>query len=370
MLLVAANLRAAITSVGPVVDDIRAGTGLSRTALGLLGAVPLLTFAAVSPLVHRLSHRFGPDRTIFAALIVLVAGTLIRSQPGPGVSLWLGTALLGGAIAVANVLLPAIVKRVTTNVALLTSLYTSVMGGVAAVASGVSVALAGAGGWRLALGLWAVLGVPALALWLPRIRPPAVPEPVGAGGTSMWRSPVAWTVALYMAVQSTAFYLLITWLPSIEADAGVSAPVAGWHLFVFQIIGLAAGLLAGPVIRARADQRAIGAATGVFVLAALAALWLAPGVPLLWVTLAGISCGMSIVVALSFFGLRTRTAAETARLSGMAQGVGYLIAAGGPFGAGALHDATGGWTAPLLAAMVVAAAQIVLGVLAGRARYV
>jgi MFS transporter, CP family, cyanate transporter len=374
VLLVAANLRAAITSVGPVVDRIGAGTGLSSTALGLLGAVPLLTFAAVSPLVHRVSGRFGPERTVFGALLVLVAGTVIRSLPGPGVSLWLGTVLLGAAIAVGNVLLPAIVKRVTSNVALLTSLYTSVMGGVAALASGVSVTLAGAGTWRLSLGLWAVLGVPAMALLLPRIRtapeppPPEQAEPTG--GVSVWRSGVAWSVALYMALQSTAFYLLITWLPSIEADAGVSPSAAGWHLFIFQIIGLLAGLAAGPVIRARADQRAIAAATGGFMLVAVAGLWLAPAVMLLWVTLAGVSSGMAIVVALSFFGLRTRTAAGTAHLSGMAQGVGYLIAAGGPFGAGALHQATGGWTAPLLAEMGVAAAQTVLGVLAGRDRFI
>jgi CP family cyanate transporter-like MFS transporter len=173
-----------------------------------------------------------------------------------------------------------------------------------------------------------------------------------------------------MAAQSTSFYLMITWLPSIEADSGVSAATAGWHLFIFQVIGIVAGLIAGPVIRARADQRAIGAATGVFMLAAVAGLWLAPGVMLLWVTLVGISCGMSIVVALSLFGLRTRTAAGTARLSGMAQGVGYLIAAGGPFGAGALHQATGGWTAALLAEMGVAAAQILVGVLAGRDRVI
>lgn len=340
MLLVAANLRAAITSVGPVVNRIGDSTGLSSTALGLLGAMPLLTFAVVSPTVHRLSRRFGSDRTVFGALVVLVAGTVIRSLPGPLVSLWLGTVLLGGAIAVANVLLPAVVKRVTPDVALLTALYTSVMGGVAAFASGFSVALAGIGGWRLALGVWAVLGVPALALWLPRVRnapePPAGPV-VAGGGVPVWRSGVAWSVALYMAAQSTSFYLMITWLPSIEAGSGVSAATAGWHLFLFQVIGIVAGLIAGPVIRARADQRAIAAATGAFMLVAVAGLWLAPGVMLLWVTLVGISCGMSIVVALSLFGLRTRTAAGTARLSGMAQGIGYLIAALGPFGAGALH---------------------------------
>jgi CP family cyanate transporter-like MFS transporter len=371
VLLVAANLRAAITSVGPVVDIIRADTGLSSTALGLLGAVPLLTFAVVSPSVHLLSRRIGAERAVFAALIVLVAGTVIRSLPGHQVSLWLGTVLLGAAIAVGNVLLPAIVKsRFPHNVAVLTSLYTSVMSGVAALASGVSVALAGLGGWPLALGLWALLGVPALILWIPRLRErETVMTDPAAAAASMWTAPVAWYVALFMALQSTSFYLLITWLPSIEADQGVSPSAAGWHLFLFQVVGIVSGLVAGPVIRARADQRAIGAAVSAIMVVAAGGLLFAPGAVLLWAMLAGVSTGGAIVLALSLFGLRTRTAAETSRLSGMAQGVGYLIAAAGPIGVGILHDATGGWAVPLVAEIGVATAQLVVALLAGRDRY-
>jgi MFS transporter, CP family, cyanate transporter len=371
VLLVAANLRAAITSVGPVVDIIRADTGLSSTALGLLGAVPLLTFAVVSPSVHLLSRRIGAERAVFAALIVLVVGTVIRSLPGHQVSLWLGTVLLGAAIAVGNVLLPAIVKsRFPHNVAVLTSLYTSVMSGVAALASGVSVALAGLGGWPLALGLWALLGVPALILWIPRLRErETVTTDPAAAAASMWTAPMAWYVALFMALQSTSFYLLITWLPSIEADQGVSPSAAGWHLFLFQVVGIVSGLVAGPVIRARADQRAIGAAVSAIMVVAAGGLLFAPGAVLLWAMLAGVSTGGAIVLALSLFGLRTRTAAETSRLSGMAQGVGYLIAAAGPIGVGILHDATGGWTVPLVAEIGVATAQFVVALLAGRDRY-
>ena len=370
VLLVAANLRAAITSVGPVLDRIGADTGLSSTALGVLGAVPLLTFAVVSPSVHLLSRRVGTERAVFAALVVLVLGTVLRSLPGQQVTLWLGTVLLGACIAVGNVLLPVIVKaRFPARVAVLTSVYTSVMSGVAALASGVSVVLAGVGGWRLALGIWAVLGVPAVLLWAPRLRT-ATRAAVPAGpGASMWTAPVAWYVALFMALQSTSFYLLITWLPSIEAGHGVSASAAGWHLFAFQLTGIAAGLVAGPVIRASADQRAIGVVLSALMVIAMTGLLLAPAAVLLWVTLAGVSAGGAIVLALTLIGLRTRTAGDTGRLSGMAQGVGYLIAAAGPVGVGALHDRTGGWTWPLIAEITVATGQLFVALLAGRDRY-
>jgi CP family cyanate transporter-like MFS transporter len=249
-------------------------------------------------------------------------------------------------------------------------LYTSVMSGVAALASGVSVALAGLGGWPLALGLWALLGVPALIVWIPRLRErETVMTDPAAAAASMWTAPVAWYVALFMALQSTSFYLLITWLPSIEADQGVSPSAAGWHLFLFQVVGIVSGLVAGPVIRARADQRAIGAAVSAIMVVAAGGLLFAPGAVLLWAMLAGVSTGGAIVLALSLFGLRTRTAAETSRLSGMAQGVGYLIAAAGPIGVGILHDATGGWAVPLVAEIGVATAQLVVALLAGRDRY-
>jgi CP family cyanate transporter-like MFS transporter len=233
----------------------------------------------------------------------------------------------------------------------------------------VSVALAGLGGWRLALGVWALLGVPALLLWAPRLRAATGAAAPTGPGASMWTAPVAWYVALFMALQSTSFYLLITWLPSIEAGQGVSASAAGWHLFLFQLAGIAAGLVAGPVIRSRADQRAIGAVLSGLMVIAMTGLLLAPAAVLLWVTLAGLSAGGAIVLALTLIGLRTRTAGDTGRLSGMAQGVGYLIAAAGPVGVGALHDRTGGWTWPLIAEITVATVQLFIALLAGRDRY-
>ena len=154
ILVAAANLRTPLTAVGPVLDRLGEDLDLSPAALGALGAVPMLTFAVVSPLVHRLSRRLGMDRAVLVAMIALALGTALRSIPSIPVSLWTGTVLLAAAIAVANVLVPAILKRdAPGNVPTLTGLYTSVMTAFAALASGVAVPLAIVGGWQLSLGI-------------------------------------------------------------------------------------------------------------------------------------------------------------------------------------------------------------------------
>ncbi|MGC5166224.1 MFS transporter [Luteimicrobium sp. DT211] len=374
VLVVAANLRGAITAVGPVIDDLGADTGLSAGALGLLGAVPLLTFAVVSPLVHALARRTGTEPAVGIALFVLAAGTTLRSVTAVPGSLWVGTVLLAGAIAVGNVLVPALVKRdFPDRVPVVTGVYSAVMSGFAAVASGIAVPLAAIGGWQLALGAWAGLALLGALLWLPRTRahtppPDDDPQPLGV---APWRSATAWQVALFMGLQSSGYYLLVTWLPEIEHDrSGTSHASAGWLLFAMQIVGIVAGLAVGPVLHRLRDQRlAAAGVSGLMVLAAVG-LIVAPGAHVLWVLLAGASSGASLVVALSLFAARTRTARDAGRLSGMAQGVGYLVAAGGPTVAGLLHDATGAWAATLGLVACVAAAQAVVGLLAGRNRYV
>ena len=374
VLVVAANLRGAITAVGPVIDDIGDDTGLSAGALGLLGAVPLLTFAVVSPLVHTLARRMGTEPAVGLALWVLTVGTAVRSVAAVPGALWVGTVLLAAAIAVGNVLVPALVKRdFPDQVPVVTGVYSAVMSGFAAVASGIAVPLAAIGGWQLALGAWAGLALLGALVWLPRTRahtppPDDDPQPLGV---APWRSATAWQVALYMGLQSSGYYLLVTWLPQIEHDrSSTSHAAAGWLLFAMQIVGILAGLAIGPVLHRQHDQRLAAAGVSGLMVVAAVGLIVAPGAHVLWVLLAGASAGASLVVALSLFAARTRTAHDAGRLSGMAQGVGYLVAAGGPTVAGLLHDATGAWVATLALVACVAAVQLVVGLLAGRNRYV
>lgn len=382
VLLVAACLRPAITAVGPVLDRIGADTGIGPGAEGLLAALPLLAFAGVSPLTHRLGRRLGMDRTVLAALGLLIIGILLRSAGFAGL-LWIGTLLIGVAIAVNNVLVPAVVKRdFGGRIAAVTGAYTAIMNTFAAIASGIAVPLAGLGlpviaGWRTAIGVWAVPTVIGMLVWAARMRGTGdlqteVPGTLDTTGPhhSIWRSPLAWQVTLAMGLQSTVFYTMVNWLPSIEADAGVAPATAGLHLFLYQAIGIGAALGASALMSRAADQRMIASMINIPILIALAGMLIIPQLLAVWAMLAGLTSGGSITVALALIGLRTRLAADTARLSGMAQGVGYLLAAGGPVAAGWLRGATGEWTSVILMLVMLTLLQAVAGFLAGRNRYV
>ncbi|WP_433347439.1 MFS transporter [Microtetraspora malaysiensis] len=376
VLLVAGCLRPALTSVGPVLDLIGADTGLSNTALGVLGALPLFAFAVLSPLVHVPSRRFGAEPVVLWALAALAGGIVMRSLPGIA-WLWAGTVVVGGAIAVGNVLLPSIIKRDHPgDLSRVTGIYTAVMTGFAALASGVAVPIAAATGnsWRWSLAVWAGLAVVAVAVWAMRMRVPraatvAASAAWSAGEKPMWRSAVAWQVTLFMGLQSTTFYLLANWLPAIETAHGVNPSTAGWHLFLFHAVGIISGLAVIAVMGGRTDQRAAGVLVSVPMATAMAGMLWAPGWSPAWAVLAGTSAGSAIVVALALIGLRTSSHLQTAQLSGMALSVGYLLAAIGPSAAGWLADRSGTWTPVLVLVAVLALAQVVVALWAGRDRY-
>lgn len=391
IMLVAANMRPVITAVGPVLDQIGADTGLRAGPLGLLAAVPLLAFAAVSPVAHGISERFGAERTVFAGLLLLLVGTLLRPLPGPMANLWCGTFIIGAAIALFNVLLPSLLKRdFPGRMAQLTGAYSAVLGGVASLGAGLSYPLSqvpgghdGATlGWRFALVAYGVLAIPALVLWRPWLRRarrarPARPARDGAAGegvaTAMrrgdvWRSPVAWQVTIYMGLQSMVFYVLINWLPTVERAHGRSDASSGWDLMAFQLVGVVSSLLAPLILRGRL-LRFGPALPGVLVTAAMLGIMFMPGAVVLWVLVAGFGCGASLVVALSLFGLRAHTHQQAAALSGMAQSIGYLFAAAGPPLFGALHGWTGAWFWPLSVVMAASVLQVVTGCFVGRERF-
>jgi CP family cyanate transporter-like MFS transporter len=386
LLVVAANLRPTLTALGPVISLVGADTGLSPSALGVLGSVPLLAFAAVSPFVQLASRRWGPDHTVFGAMLVMLAATVLRSLPGPpgaSVSLWAGTIALGAGIAVCNVLVPALVKRdFPHEVPLMTGAYTATLSLSAALASGLALPIAERGGWRLGIGVWGLVGVLALVAWLPRLRhherdlPVAVPVPVALpggsvrAGSSVWRSPLAWQVTTFMGTQAIFFYLMVTWLPSIEVSRGVDPVRAGWDLFLFQATGIAGGLLVSLAMRGRRDHRLAGVGVSLGMALSMLGLLLLPGLDALWLVLAGASSGASLVVALSFVAERSRSTADAAQLSGMVQSIGYLLGIIGPIGAGALFQATGGWGSTLVAVVAVNLVQLVVALFAGRDAYV
>lgn len=369
VLLIAACLRPAITSVGPVLPEIGAELGLGPAAQGVVGAIPLLCFAAASGLVHALTGRTGHQRAVTIALAGIALAIGLRSLPLPG-ALWIGTVLVGLAIAIGNVVVSGLVKRqFAARVSLATGLYTAVMGLSASLASGLSAPLsAGLGGWRPGLAVWALPTLVALAVWLVLARrtPSQPPATTAVPAPTPWRSPLAWQVTGFFGLQSLTFYLLVTWLPTLAATLGLGPTEAGWLLFWFQAVGVVVGPAAAWWADRLPDQRLLCAATGVLMAVAVGGALAVPGLLWVWVTLAGCAAGASFPLALALPPLRTHTSADTVRLAGMAQAVGYLIAAVGPVAAGWLAAATN-WGVVIAAVGVVALVQAVLGSLAGRA---
>ena len=377
MVLLATNLRPAAAAVGPLIDRIKADTGLSATGAGALTTLPVLCFGALAPLAPALARRLGERTTAALALVVLLIGTLVRLVPGLGF-LFFGTALAGAAIAVGNVLLPVLVRgNFPDRVGLMTSLYTTALVGFAALAAGVSVPVADAfgGGWRPGLAIWAVPAVIALVVWAPQLarRRPTHAEPgtPATGARSLLRDRVAWSVTLFFAVQSAGFYATLTWLPSVFHSHGESTSAAGFLLSLSLIVGLAPALTV-PSMAARAhDQRPFVLVVVSLIAVGWLGLLLAPtSVPYLWVVLLGIGQNAAFPLALTLIVLRGGTVASTAGLSTMVQTVGYLMAATGPLVIGAVHDISGSWTPALIVLLALLIPQTVMGLEAARNRTV
>jgi CP family cyanate transporter-like MFS transporter len=368
--VVALSLRPALTAVGPVLPRIGVDLHLGEAAQGLLGTLPLLAFAVASPLVHLASRRFGMERAVFVSLLVLAVSSALRPYTGQA-GLWIGTAVVGAAIAVGNVLVPVILKRdYAGHISRATGIYTAFITGGAAIASILAVPIADAVDWRLSLAIWGGLALLVAVIWLPRtLSPEPMPSRMAddAPPVSVWRQPMAWLVTGFMGLQSTAFYLFVNWLPTIEiSTGGVSERATGVHLFLFQVFGLIGGLSIPRLMKHPTDQRVgmMTASTPVFV--ALLGLLLAPHLAIVWAIVGGLGQGAGLVAALTLISLRGRGHHETTQLSGMAQAVGYSLAAAGPVVAGYLTQATGSWRTTLTVFATLAALQIALGFAAGR----
>lgn len=368
LLVVAANLRPSLTGVGPLFGRVQADLELAPAVAGLLSSLPLLAFAVISPLVPRLAARWGPERLLWGALVVLTLGIAVRWFPAAG-SLFAGTVLIGAGIAVGNVLLPSLIKRdFPTRVGLLTSAYATVMGAVAAVASGVAVPISqlAPGGWSTALGCWIVLALAAVVLWLPQVRTSRSTEVPVRSRRLPWGSALAWAVTAFMGLQSLGFYVVVTWLPQVFQDSGFSAAAAGWLLFTFQAVAVVTSLAVPTALRWARDQRAVAAGSSAVMLIGYVGLLITPGWALLWSVVLGLGGGACLVLALAFLSLRAADATAAGTLSAMAQSVGYLLAAVGPVVFGLLHTVSSGWHAPIILMCVAAICQVIVAVAAGR----
>lgn len=374
VLLTAANLRGPITSLGPVLSQVQHDFVLTPGAAGLLNALPLLIFGIASPCAPWLTRRLGLERALAGALGIIAAGCLVRSS-GLSSGLWLGTLLIGAGIAIANVLVVPLIKRdFAHHSALCIGLYAATMALMAALGSGLAAPLSAITGytWKAPLGLWAAIALLAVICWWPHVRTPPVAVSVAAPQRrgSVWRSGIAWQVAMFMALQTVTFYTLIDWFPAMAETANIGATLAGTYLFAYQAIAVVANLATSMAIKRLRDQRLLGFICSFSIVIGMVGLLLAPSLSLVWLLFAGVGAGMSMVTCLNLFGLRARDHHQASSLSAMGQCVGYGLGALGPFLAGWLHGQTASWHAPLVLLVGAACLQVIFAVLAGRNRYV
>lgn len=372
ILCIAMALRAPVTGVAPLIGMIRAQLGLSSTAAGMLITLPLLAFAGGSLAAAGLARRYGLERTLFGALLLIAAGIVGRSL-GSEAALYAGTLVIGAGIALGNVLLPSLVKRdFPRRVAGLTSAYVLTMSVIAGAASAVAIPLAALSDATWRFSALCLLAVPALGalLWLPQLSRRTRPASVTAHaphGERLWGSALAWQVTLFLGINSFVFYVMVSWLPAILQDAGYTAEQAGSLHGLLQLMSAGPALFLAPAVRRMKDQRAVAAGAAGASCVAMIGLIVAPGWASLWIVLMGLGMGAGIILGLAFVGLRARHAQQAASLSGMAQFVGYLLAASGPLLIGALHDALGGWSAALALCAAACGAMAAAGLYAGRA---
>ncbi|MDT0381707.1 MFS transporter [Streptomyces sp. DSM 42041] len=386
LVLAALNLRPAISGLGPLLEEVRAGLGMSGTFAGLLTSMPSLCFAVFGGLAPRLARRYGPAAVLVAGMIAITTGLALRPFTGSTALFLAGSVLALAGIAVSNVLMPVVVKHwFPGRVGAMTGLYSMALAVGTAGAAAVTVPLTDAlgGNWRVGLAAWAVLGALSVVPWAAVLRGVRRRGTAGASsaagdarardaaaGLRISRSPTAWALGVFFGLQASAAYITMGWLPQIFRDAGVSASAAGLMLAVTMGMGIPLSFVLPRVAARMSHQGPLAVGLGICGLAGYAGLWFAPAEGAwAWVLLLGVSnCAFPLV--LTMIGMRSRTSTGVVKLSAFAQSTGYLLSIPGPLLVGALRQHSGGWHAPLLLMAGLMLAQIAVGTLAGRDRCV
>lgn len=373
--LAAANLRPAVTSMASILGEVRDDLGASAAWTSALTAVPTICFGLAAIAAPWLGRRVGTARAIGIALAVLTVGLGLRIVDGPWVVLG-GTFIAAAGIAIGNVLIPVVVKESFPHaVGRVTGVYTAALaagGGMGAAVTPPLEALLG--GWRGAVGAWALLSAGALVVWLCGARHGSAddaPAPVASGERrSMLRRPLAWAITAFFGLQACVAYVAMGWLSELFVSEGISRTDAGLMLALINMIGIPLSFIIPPIALKRPSQSGWIVGLACCSLVSIIGLAVAPAAaPWLWSVLLGVGMGV-FPLALGVITLRTREASETTDLSAMAQGFGYLIGSAGPFLFGLLHGVTGAWTVSLVLLGVVVVVEMVVGWIAGRPRYV
>lgn len=373
MMLVALNLRPALTSVGPILRSIGDSLGLSSIGQGVLTTLPVLFLGLAAPLAPRLARRFGIERSVLIVTVILAFALLVRPYIGTA-GLFLGTAIAGGCIGVMSVLLPGIVKRdFPESASLLTGVYTAVLCVGASLAAGATEPLRMAldNSWRPALAFWLIPAVIAAAAWWLQLDSKQIPRQPARAEGSLLRDRLAWQISLYMGLQSSLAYTVFGWLPTILQDRGLDPVNSGFALSVSIMVQITTAIAAPWIASYMRDQRVMVFLAVTLTLIGIGGCIYAPieGV-WFWVVVLGLGQGGTFSMALTLLAVRARDADTAARLSGMAQGFGYTLAALGPLLVGVLHDVFQGWQVAGVFLGLIGVGALVAGLGAGRSLYV
>lgn len=381
VIFVAFNLRPAITSVGPLIGTIRDDIGFANWSVALLTSLPLIAFAIMSPIAPKLANKFSNEMTLVIGLFVLIIGISLRSMSVVFL-IFFGTLCIGLGIAICNVLLPGVIKeKFPAKVAIMTSVYTTSMSIFATSASGLSIPLAEELnlGWQLALLVWAIPAVIGLIIWLiiyKNNRKNTSDKQLkffeSKKGSGIWKSNLAWKVALFMGLQSLIFYVTISWLPELLMDEGMRKATAGYMLSYFQLLGIPISFIIPMIAVKMKSQRALVLAINLLYIIGISTLLLKPTFAFIIfaITLIGIASSANFALSLSFLAIRAKGAKDAAELSGMAQSIGYLLAAIGPIFIGYVYDITQTWTISLIILIGITFVIIYVGMGAGQDKYV
>ncbi|MBZ9890234.1 MFS transporter [Mesorhizobium sp. BR1-1-3] len=374
LVLIAFSLRPLFSSLSVLLPEVMQATGLSTTGASLLTTLPVLCLGLFAPFAPRLAQRYGAERTLLGALTLLVLGTGLRWF-GTVPLLFVATFLAGGAIAIGNVLLPGLVKRdFADKAAVMTGLYTMALCAGSAAAAGFTLPIEHfvTGSWSGALAAWAVPTLVVLLIWIPQaLGSRRQVSHRGFRFVGLWRDRLAWQVTLFMGLQSALAYCIFGWLAPILRERGFDAATAGAMVSV-SVMAQVITCLAVPSFAMRLkDQRGINVALVATAVIALLGILFAPtSTVLFWAILQGIGQGGLIAAAMGLIVLRSPDSHVAAHLSGMAQGVGYVLAAFGPLLVGLIRDWTGSFSGTAFLFVALGLGVAIMGLGAGRALHV
>ncbi|MCL9691538.1 MFS transporter [Staphylococcus aureus] len=367
ILLIASNLRAPITSVGVTLHSIKETFSLSNGLLSIIAVIPLVAFAIISLFASKIGEIFGMNRTLFVALIFIFVGIILRSitiLP----FLYIGTILIGIGIAFGNVLTPGVIKsNFPLRIGIMTAYYTVVMNIFGSLSSFVTSPILKVSNYNIALGIIGLITLLTIFIWAFQLKHNQKSNNLHMiNNTNVWKHSIAWQITLLMGSQSLIFYSLINWLPQYLLTYDISSDLAGLYLAILQLAIIPLTFITPIIVTKMKSQIGVTIFTGTLFIAGILIMMFMPQMSLYSLIIIGIASGIAFGLVNTFFSLRTKDGITAAKLSGMAQAIGYSFASLGPLLFGVLHDISGSWTPSLIVLLIAAVLITIISSGAGR----